>query len=241
MLQGKDVASYYGDVKVLWNISFSIEKGEIVALLGSNGAGKTSLLNTISGILPAKEGSIIFQGKDITKMKPNKIVELGLVQVPEGRKLFPFMTVLENLEIGAYTKRAREKKNEVLSWVYELFPVLRERSHQTAMTLSGGEQQMLAIGRALMSSPTLLMLDEPSLGLAPIVMRSLYNVLPQINKEGVTIFLADQNVEAALDVARRAYILEVGRMVLEGPSESLRNDERVKRAYLGYGRVERRS
>ncbi|HIE56200.1 MAG TPA: ATP-binding cassette domain-containing protein, partial [Chromatiaceae bacterium] len=139
MLQGKDVASYYGDVKVLWNISFSIEKGEIVALLGSNGAGKTSLLNTISGILPAKEGSIIFQGKDITKMKPNKIVELGLVQVPEGRKLFPFMTVLENLEIGAYTKRAREKKNEVLSWVYELFPVLRERSHQTAMTLSGGE------------------------------------------------------------------------------------------------------
>ncbi|RLE51214.1 MAG: ABC transporter ATP-binding protein [Candidatus Methanomethylicota archaeon] len=224
---------FYGDLQALWDVSLKVEKGEILALVGSNGAGKTTTLNTISGILKPRSGKIEFMGKRIDGMPPHKIVELGIAQVPEGRQLFPEMTVLENLEMGAYTKRAREKFYDTLEWVYQLFPILKERKNQLAGTLSGGEQQMLAIARALMSRPQLLMLDEPSLGLAPKLVLLVFEMIHKINEEGVTILLVEQNVRHALSIAHRGYVIETGKIVLEGSGQELLENEYVKKAFLG--------
>lgn len=223
----------YGEIQVLWDISFNVNRGEVVAILGPNGAGKTTTLKTIAGLLKPIRGSIIFQGSHIEGLPPYKIVDMGIALVPEGRRLFPYMTVYENLELGAYTKRATEKFHDTLEWIYSLFPILKERKDQLAGTLSGGEQQMLAIARALMSRPTLLMMDEPSLGLAPKVVADVFKTIKNLNEEGVTILLVEQNVKKALEVSHRAYVIEGGRIVLSGGSDKLMADERVKRTYLG--------
>jgi len=233
MLEVKRINVYYGDLQALWDVSFEVNKGEIVTIVGSNGAGKTTTLRTISGLLRPKPGEISFMGERIDRLPPHKIVEKGIAHIPEGRRLFPYMTVLENLELGAYTREAREKKDDTLEWVYQLFPKLKERRSQLAGTLSGGEQQMLAIGRALMSRPKLLMSDEPSLGLAPKLVLLVFEMLKKINEEGITILLVEQNVRHALELADRGYVLETGKIVLEGDSRELLANEHVKKAYLG--------
>lgn len=224
---------FYGDLQVLYNVSFRMNEKEITALIGANAAGKTTTLKTISGLVRAKSGTISYKGQRIDSLKPEKITELGIIHVPEGRLLFPYMSVLENLEMGAYTKKARERKKANLEWVFQLFPILEKRKKQQAGTLSGGEQQMLAIGRGLMASPELLMFDEPSLGLGPKIVLKIFEVIEEINKEGVTILLVEQNVGQALTVASKAYVLENGRIFLEGKSEELLRNEHVKKAYLG--------
>jgi branched-chain amino acid transport system ATP-binding protein len=224
---------FYGDLQALWDISFKVEKGEIVVIVGSNGAGKTTILKTISGLLHPKSGMINFLDKRIDKHPPHIIVNLGIAQIPEGRHLFPYMTVLENLEVGAYTPRAREKKDQTIEWVYQLFPILKERKNQLAGTLSGGERQMLAIGRGLMSRPKLLMLDEPSLGLAPKLVLQVFDIVKKVNEEGVTILLVEQNVRHALEIANRAYVLETGKITLEGTGKKLLSSDHVKKAFLG--------
>ncbi|RLG50765.1 MAG: ABC transporter ATP-binding protein [Thermoproteota archaeon] len=233
MLEVSNLNVYYGDMHVLWDLSFSIEEHEIVALLGANGAGKTTTLKTISGVLRPRSGSIRFKGVELTKLPPHKIAELGIAHIPEGRQLFPWMTVLENLKVAAYTKRARSRLSESLETVYRLFPVLKERSSQLAGTLSGGEQQMLAIARGLVMRPELLMLDEPSLGLAPKLALEVLELVKTLRDEGYTVLLVEQNVHHALRIADRAYIIETGRIVKEGSGEELLRDEEVKRAYLG--------
>ena len=233
MLNVDKINVFYGDLQVLYDLSFKVDEGGITALVGSNGAGKTTTLKTISGLIKPRSGAIFYKNQRIDLLKPERIAELGIVHVPEGRLLFPNMSVLENLEMGAYTKRAREKKEENLEWVFQLFPILKERKKQLAGTLSGGEQQMLAIGRALMSSPELLMLDEPSLGLAPKIVLKIFEVIEEISKKGITILLVEQNVRYALTMARKAYVLENGRIVLEGRGEELVDNEYVKKAYLG--------
>lgn len=233
MLAVNNVNVSYGSLQVLWDVSFRVEKGEIVAIVGSNGAGKTTTLKTISGLLHPTSGSISFLGKRIDKMPPHQIVELGISHIPEGRRLFPNMTVLDNLRVGAYTPMAWKKKEETMEWVFQIFPVLKERKHQLAGTLSGGEQQMLAIARGLMSRPKLLMLDEPSLGLAPRIVLLVFDVIKQINNEGITILLVEQNVRQALELANRGYVMENGRIILEGEGIELLNNKHVKKAYLG--------
>lgn len=233
LLELDRVSTGYGDIQVLHGVSAEVYEGEIVALLGANAAGKTTTLRLISGLIPAWEGEVRFEGRPITRLPAEKRVELGIVQVPEGRRLFPFMTVRENLLLGAYNYRARDQVRANLERVLQLFPVLAERQGQLAGSLSGGEQQMCAIGRALMARPRLLMLDEPSLGLAPIVVRHIYEILPAIRDSGVTILLVEQNVKEVLRLADRAYVLENGRVVLAGLSEQVREDERLRRAYLG--------
>jgi len=233
MLEIEGVNVFYGDIQALWDVSFRVNEGELVVIVGSNGAGKTTTLKTISGLLSPASGKINFLGERIDKASPHHIVELGIAHIPEGRRLFPYMTVLENLEMGAYTRRAREKRGETLEWVYELFPILAERKDQLAGTLSGGEQQMLAIGRGLMSRPKLLMLDEPSLGLAPMLVLSVFETVRQINEQGVTVMLVEQNVRHALELADRAYVLENGRITLQGTGKELLENEYVKEAYLG--------
>lgn len=233
MLEVNGISVFYGSLKALDNVSFKVNKGEIVALIGSNGAGKSTTLNTVSGLLCPASGSIQFLGNEISGLPSHKIVRMGLSQVPEGRRLFPFLTVLENLEIGAYTKEAREKMKDKLEWVFQLFPVLRERRDQLAYTLSGGEQQMLAVGRALMTGPQLLTLDEPSIGLAPLVIRRIYNTLEELNNQGITLLLVEQNVPLALKLADRAYVLENGKITLEGTGEELIKNEHVIKAYIG--------
>jgi len=224
----------YGDLQVLRGVSLAIHRGEIVALVGSNGAGKTTTLRAISGLLRPRHGQIIFEGRRIDLLPPHQIVELGIVQVPEGRRLFPAMSVLENLELGAYNARARSEKNHRLDLVFSLFPRLAERRKQLAGTMSGGEQQMLAIGRALMTAPRLLMLDEPSLGLAPLVTTQILDTIKRLNHEyGTTILLVEQNVAHALAMAHRAYVIENGSIVLEGTGQELARDPAVRRAYLG--------
>jgi branched-chain amino acid transport system ATP-binding protein len=218
--------------KVLHGVSFHVKDGELISVLGSNGAGKTTTLKTISGLLKPMAGQIKLDERRIDGLTPRKIVEIGVSLVPEWRKLFPYMTVLENLLMGAYTKKARKKKNDTLEWVYSIFPKLKERRSQLAMTLSGGEQQMVAIGRGLMSRPKILMLDEPSTGLAPVLVQKMFEVIEQIRKEGMTILLVEQNAAQALQIADRAYVLENGHVVLEG-SKDLIESEHVKRAYLG--------
>jgi len=233
MLNVEKINVFYNEMQVLWDVSFKVEKGEVVAVIGSNGAGKTTTLKTIMGILHPKPGGIEFLGERIEKWPTYKIVKAGIAMVPEGRRLFPYMTVFENLELGAYIKRASEKFEETLEWVYQLFPVLKERKDQIANTLSGGEQQMLAIARALMSRPQLLLMDEPSLGLAPSIVTRIFKVINDLREEGVTILLVEQNVRKALEISDRAYVLETGRIMLSGKSDELIQDERVKKAYLG--------
>ena len=233
MLEVDKINVFYEDLQALWGVSFRVNDGEIVVIVGSNGAGKTTILKTISGLLHPKSGTINLLGKRIDKNSPHSIVDLGVAHIPEGRRLFPYMTVLENLEIGAYTHRAREKKNETLEWVYQLFPILKERKSQLAGTLSGGERQMLAVGRGLMSRPKLLMLDEPSLGLAPKLVLQVFDIVKKINKEGVTILLVEQNVRHALEIANRAYVLETGKITLEGKGKEVLASDYVKKAFLG--------
>ncbi len=233
MLNIENIDVSYGEVQVLWDVSFNVNKGEIVAFVGSNGAGKTTTLKTISGLLHPIKGSIKFLDNHIEKMKPHKIVELGIAMVPEGRRVFPYLTVLENLELGAYTKRASQYLEDSLEWVYQLFPRLKERKNQLAGTLSGGEQQMLAIARALMSKAQLIMMDEPSLGLQPTIVTEIFKTIEQLNKQEITILLVEQNVAKALEISNRAYVIENGRIVLSGDSESLLKDKEVKKAYLG--------
>ncbi|OGP72765.1 MAG: branched-chain amino acid ABC transporter ATP-binding protein, partial [Deltaproteobacteria bacterium RBG_16_49_23] len=223
----------YGDIQALFNLHLQVEEGEIVTLLGSNGAGKTTTINAISGILHPRQGTIQFDGQVIHRMAPFRIVEFGLIQIPEGRMLFPDMTIFENLQMGSYSNRARENQQETLDWVFQLFPPLKERIAQLAGTLSGGEQQMLAIARGLMSKPKLLMLDEPSLGLAPLLVAELFRIVVEINQHGVAILLVEQNAIQALETAHRGYVLENGRIVLSGNASDLIQNDHVRVSYLG--------
>ncbi|MEM2883783.1 MAG: ABC transporter ATP-binding protein [Nitrososphaerales archaeon] len=232
MLEVRSLNVYYGNIQVLYDVSFKVEKNELVALIGSNAAGKTTLLDTIIGWLHPKSGSITFNGFRIDHLPPHKVVELGVSIVPEGRMLFPALTVLENLMLGAFTRSARKKIQENLEKVFEIFPALKERKQQLAGTLSGGEQQMLAIGRALMANPTLLLLDEPSQGLAPIIVTKIFSLIKELNN-WVTILMVEQNAYKALKVASRVYILENGRIVREGESQELVKDDGIRKAYLG--------
>ena len=223
----------YGSFQALDGVSLNVEKGEIVALLGSNGAGKTTTINTASGLLRPLAGTVTFKGEDLSKYKLHEISSLGLVQVPEGRKLFPNMSVHENLLVGSYAKVTRAKRQDNLDMCYELFPKLKERARQMAGSLSGGEQQMVAIARALMQCPELLMLDEPSLGLAPVVVEQVFDIIVRINKMGTTILLVEQNVQASLEIADRAYVIETGKNVMEGTAAELLANDDLKAAYLG--------
>ena len=234
MLTLGQIDVYYGNIQALWQVSLGVEKGEIITIVGSNGAGKSTILRSITGLIKPRRGSITFDSRRIDALSPDEIVRRGVSMVPEGRELFPRMTVLENLELGAaYIDRAYGQTAGSRQWVLALFPVLQERSKQQAGTLSGGEQQMLAIGRALMSRPKLLMLDEPSLGLAPLLVAGVFRTVQQINQEGVTVLLVEQNVRQSLTLAHRAYVLENGRMVMEGEGKDLIADKHVKEAYLG--------
>jgi branched-chain amino acid transport system ATP-binding protein len=233
MLRLEMVDAYYKELQALWSISLTVNEGEIVALIGPNGAGKTTTLRIISGLHKPASGEISFMNQSISKLPSNKIVELGLSQVPETGKIFTAMSVYENLELGAFMKRARKGKNQSLERVFEIFPRLAERKDQSAGTLSGGERQMLAIGRALMSEPRMLMLDEPSFGLAPILVEHMFETIARINEQGVSILLVEQNVQAALELAHRAYLLENGRIVGEGNGKQLLSFESVRSAYLG--------
>ena len=233
LLAVRDVCVSYGDVQVLWNVTFGLDQGEIVTILGPNGAGKTTLMKSISGLLRPSSGEIVFDGRHLERLSPDRIVNLGVVQVAEARQLFPEMTVAENLDLGAYLSPARSKRVESMALVETLFPILAERRRQLAGTLSGGEQQMVAIGRALMACPRLLMLDEPSLGLAPLVVADLFGAIIRIRNRGITLLLVEQNVHLALNIADRAYVLETGRVVREGSPQELLADQHVRAAYLG--------
>ena len=231
MLKLENIHTSYGSIKAITGITMEIRQGEIVSLIGSNGAGKSTCLMTISGILRPSSGSIFLNGKDISGLAPHKVVARGISQVPEGRRIFPRLTVLENLQMGAFLERGNFTAS--LERIYKLFPILEERQKQYGGTLSGGEQQMLAIGRALMANPAILLLDEPSLGLAPIMVSKIFKTIREINSEGVTILLVEQNAHAALKLAHRGYVLENGSITISGSSEELLNNEKVKHAYLG--------
>ena len=232
MLEVKDINVYYGLIHALRDVSFEVNEGEVVALIGANGAGKTTTLHTITGLLPSKGGTVTFEGKDITRKPGHAIVRLGMSHGPEGRRVFAGLTVAENLRMGAYTRPAGEIP-ESLKMVYERFPRLEERKNQAAGTLSGGEQQMLAVGRALMSRPKVIMMDEPSLGLAPIIVKGIFEIIKEINKQGVTVLLIEQNANMALKTANLGYVMETGRITLHGSGEELLANEAVKAAYLG--------
>jgi branched-chain amino acid transport system ATP-binding protein len=233
MLEVSKLDTFYGRIQALWDISLAIGDAEIVALIGANGAGKTTLLNTLSGLLRPASGGIKFCGKRIDGLKPHAIVELGISHIPEGRRLFPDMSVRENLEMGAYLQRVWKEKEETLEQVYQLFPKLRERRGQLARTLSGGEQQMVAMGRGLMSKPRLCIIDEPSSGLAPIIVDEIFHIINGLRDRGMAIFLIEQNVQQTLEIADRAYVLENGRIVIEGESKKLLQEELIRKAYLG--------
>jgi branched-chain amino acid transport system ATP-binding protein len=227
------VVTHYGDVQALQNVSFKVEEGQVVSIIGSNGSGKSTTLNTISGVLRCSSGSILFNGEKINQASPHQIVAAGIVQVPEGRRLFPYMTVYENLKLGSFNSRGRRALKESIQEVFGYFPILEERRHQIAGTLSGGEQQMLAIGRGLMAKPKLLMLDEPSLGLAPLVVEQVFETVMKINLQKITILLVEQDVFQALALANWAYVLENGSITMEGKAEDLLNNPQVKEAYIG--------
>lgn len=233
MLKVEGLNVFYGAIHALHDISFRVEQGEIVTLIGANGAGKTTTLHTISGLIHQKSGTITFRGKNLATIQPHKLVSMGLAQVPEGRRVFAQMSVLENLEMGAYTRKNAGEMKADLERVFSHFPRLRERIKQLAGTLSGGEQQMLAMGRALMSHPDLLMLDEPSMGLSPILVQEIFSIIQDVNKSGTTILLVEQNAHMALSIAHRAYVLETGRVVMEGAAKDLLENDDVRKAYLG--------
>ncbi len=233
MLEVSNINTFYGNIQALWDVSLDIREAELVALVGANGAGKTTLLNTISGLLPPASGQVEFLGKRIDRLQSHTIVELGMSHIPEGRKLFPDMSVRENLEMGAYTKRVWKQKQETLDEVYQLFPILKARKGQLAGTLSGGEQQMVAMGRGLMSKPKLCIIDEPSSGLAPLVVDEVFQTIQGLRGQGMAIFLIEQNVQQTLEIADRAYVLENGRIVLSGESKELLQEEMIRKAYLG--------
>ena len=233
MLNVENLDVYYGDLQALRGVSLKVEEGEIVTIIGSNGAGKSTTIKTISGMLRARKGLISWFNQPISNISTKAIVEAGIIQIPEGRQLFPSMSVLENLELGALNRQARKNKIENMKKVFGLFPRLEERKSQSAGTLSGGEQQMLAIGRGLMSRPRILMLDEPSLGLSPLLVRSIFSIISQINQEGTTILLVEQNIHYALHMAQRAYVLENGELVKQGPARELLQDDHIRKTYLG--------
>lgn len=233
MLEVKDLQVYYGVIQALKGISFHVNQGEVIALIGANGAGKTTTLQTLTGILSPKSGSIVFEGKDLTRTPAHKIVEMGMAHVPEGRRVFADMSVYENLLLGAYTRKDKAEIAESLASVYKRFPRLEERKGQRAGTLSGGEQQMLAMGRALMSRPRIILMDEPSMGLSPLLVKEIFAIIREVNKQGITILLVEQNAKMALAISDRAYVLETGTITLSGDAQELLNDTRVKKAYLG--------
>lgn len=238
MLKLQSVVTYYGRILALKGISLHVNPGEIVAIVGPNGAGKTTALNTISGVLTARSGRIFFGGKEVANRASEKLVEMGLVQVPEGRQLFPDMTVYDNLVLGAYRRSRIAKKTKMprdLARIYEVFPILKERTDQLAGTLSGGQQQMLAIGRAMMSKPVMLLLDEPSMGLAPLVVKEIFSVIRELGNQGTTVLVVEQNAKAALGIADRAYVMETGRIVMEGDAAEMARNPEIQRAYLGKG------
>ncbi len=233
MLEIENLEVYYGAINALKGISFNVEQGEIIALIGANGAGKTTTLHTITGLIPARSGTIRLNGKDITKTPAHKIVSMGMAHVPEGRRVFAQLSVYENLTLGAYTRKDKAEIAESLEHVFERFPRLKERRTQSAGTLSGGEQQMLAMGRALMSKPSIILMDEPSMGLSPLYVNEIFDIIREINKSGTTVLLVEQNAKKALSMANRAYVLETGKIVLSGDAKELMDNEQVKKAYLG--------
>lgn len=233
MLKVTDLKVYYGVIQAIKGISFEVNEGEVIALIGANGAGKTTILHTVTGLVEAKAGTVEFEGRDITKMPGHKIVTLGMAHVPEGRRVFSDLTVLENLKLGAYTRKDKNEVEETLKMVYKRFPRLEERKNQMAGTLSGGEQQMLAMGRALMSHPKIILMDEPSMGLSPIFINEIFDIIKEVSASGTTVLLVEQNAKKALSIADRAYVLETGKIVLEGKADELMNDASVKKAYLG--------
>ena len=233
LLEIKDLEVNYGVIKAIKGVSFDVNEGEIIALIGANGAGKTTILHTITGLIQAKKGSIVFDGKELTKTPPHKIVSMGMAHVPEGRRIFQQLSVLENLKLGAYTRKDKSEIASTLKMVYERFPRLEERKNQVAGTLSGGEQQLLAMGRALMSKPRIILMDEPSMGLSPLLVSEIFDIIKVINESGTTVLLVEQNAKKALSIADRAYVLETGKITLSGDAKDLINDESVKKAYLG--------
>ena len=233
MLEIRNLEVYYGMIQAIKGISFDVKEGEVIALIGANGAGKTTTLHTITGLLPAKTGTITFEGQDITKVPGYKIVSKGMAHVPEGRRVFAQLSVLQNLRMGAYTRKDKNEIEETLQSVYKRFPRLEERQNQMAGTLSGGEQQMLAMGRALMSHPKIILMDEPSMGLSPIFVHEIFDIIKEVSASGTTVLLVEQNAKKALSIADRAYVLETGRIVLEGKAGDLLNDDSIKKAYLG--------
>ena len=233
ILTVENIDVFYSDLQVIWSVSLQVNEGEIVALLGANGAGKSTILNTVSGLLNPANGSISFEDQPLDQVPAHKVIDYGIVQVPEGRRLFPEMTVRENLIMGSLTPKAKQKRDETMEWIFGLFPRLREREKQMAGTLSGGEQQMLAVGRGLMALPKLIMLDEPSLGLAPILVAEIFKIIQRIQQEGVTVLLVEQNTKHTLEICDRGYVLENGRVVLSGTGRELLDNEKVKQAYLG--------
>lgn len=233
MLSIENLEVSYGMIRAIKGISFEVNPGEVIALIGANGAGKTTILHSITGLVPAKAGTIQFEGQELTKTAPHKIVSMGMAHVPEGRRVFSQLTVLENLYLGAYTRSDKNEIAETLEMVYERFPRLEERKNQVSGTLSGGEQQMLAMGRALMSHPKIILMDEPSMGLSPILVSEIFDIIKSISESGTTVLLVEQNAKKALSIADRAYVLETGNIVLSGPAAELMDDDSIKKAYLG--------
>ena len=233
MLEVNDIKVYYGMIQAIKGVSFHVDEGEVIALIGANGAGKTTILHTVSGLLTPKEGTITFEGQDLVKIPGHKIVSMGMAHVPEGRRVFSDMSVYENLLMGAYTRKDKNEIAQSLEMVYKRFPRLKERTGQRAGTLSGGEQQMLAMGRALMSKPSIILMDEPSMGLSPIFVNEIFDIIKEVSESGTTVLLVEQNAKKALSIADRAYVLETGSITLEGKADDLLHDESVQKAYLG--------
>ena len=233
MLEIKDLEVYYGMIQAIKGVSFDVNEGEVIALIGANGAGKTTILHTITGLINAQKGSVWFEGKDITKVPAHKIVSMGMAHVPEGRRVFANLTVLQNLKMGAYTRKDKTEIEQTLDSIYKRFPRLMERQNQLAGTLSGGEQQMLAMGRALMSHPKIILMDEPSMGLSPIFVNEIFDIIKSVSASGTTVLLVEQNAKKALSITDRAYVLETGKIVLSGKASDLLNNDSIKKAYLG--------
>ena len=233
MLEVKDLQVYYGMIQAIKGISFEVNQGEVIALIGANGAGKTTILHTVTGLIAPKAGSIVFEGQDITKVPAHKIVSMGMAHVPEGRRVFAQLSVYDNLKMGAYTRKDKNEIEESLEMVYKRFPRLEERKNQMAGTLSGGEQQMLAMGRALMSKPKIILMDEPTMGLSPIFVNEIFDIIQEVSASGTTVLLVEQNAKKALSIADRAYVLETGTIALDGDAKVLMNDDSIKKAYLG--------